>query len=39
VLITESGSRVLTSAAPKTVKDVEALMQKKGLGNTGIGTR
>jgi Xaa-Pro aminopeptidase len=39
VLITESGNRVLTAAAPKSVKDIETLMQKKGIGNSAIGDR
>ncbi len=36
VLITKNGCSVLSSALPKTVREVEALMQKKGLGNLSV---
>jgi Xaa-Pro aminopeptidase len=39
VLITAEGNRVLSAGAPKTVKDIESLMKKKGLGNVNIGDR
>jgi Xaa-Pro aminopeptidase len=39
VLITAEGNRVLTAGAPKSVKDVENLMKKKGLGNVKIGEK
>lgn len=39
VLITDSGNRILTAAAPKSIKDIEALMSKKGLGNSDVGGR
>jgi Xaa-Pro aminopeptidase len=39
VFITAEGNRVLSAGAPKTVKDIEGLMKKKGLGNANIGDR
>ena len=39
VLITEDGVRVLSSAAPKTIKDIETLMKKKGIGNEKLGAK
>ena len=39
VLITEDGNRVLSAAAPKSVKDIESLMKKKGLGNVKVGDK
>lgn len=36
VLVTETGYKVLSSSAPKTIKDVEALMSEKGIGNQEI---
>ena len=39
VLITADGNRVLSAGAPKTVKDIETLMKKKGLGNVNIGEK
>jgi len=39
VLITENGNRVLSSGAPKTVKEIESLMKEKGIGNIKIGTK
>ncbi|MCX6142739.1 MAG: aminopeptidase P N-terminal domain-containing protein [Ignavibacteriales bacterium] len=39
VLITAEGNRVLSAGAPRSVKDVESLMKKKGLGNANIGDR
>jgi Xaa-Pro aminopeptidase len=39
VLITAEGNRVLSAGAPKSVKDIENLMKKKGLGNVNIGDR
>ncbi len=39
VLITAEGNRVVSAAAPKSVKDIEALMKKQGLGNTKLGGR
>jgi len=39
VLITNEGVRVLSSGAPKTIKDIEALMKKKGLGNEKLGAK
>jgi Xaa-Pro aminopeptidase len=37
VLITSDGNRVLSAGAPKSVKDIEALMKKQGLGNVKLG--
>jgi Xaa-Pro aminopeptidase len=39
VLITAEGNRVLSAGAPKSVKAIEDLMKKKGLGNMNIGDR
>jgi Xaa-Pro aminopeptidase len=39
VLITADGNRVLSAGAPKSVKDIENLMKKKGLGNVSIGDK
>jgi len=39
VLITESGPRVLSARAPKTVKEIESLMKERGIGNVTIGTK
>ena len=39
VLITAEGNRVLSAGAPKSVKDIESLMKKKGLGNVNIGEK
>jgi len=39
VLITPEGNKIVTAAAPKSVKDIEALMKKQGLGNTKLGGR
>ena len=39
VLITAEGNHVLSAGAPKAVKDIESLMNKKGLGNVNIGDR
>ncbi len=39
VLITADGNRVLSAGAPKSVKDIESLMKKKGLGNVNIGDK
>jgi len=39
VLITADGNRVLSAGAPKTVKEIETLMKKQGLGNTKIGAK
>jgi Xaa-Pro aminopeptidase len=39
VLITAEGNRVLSAGAPKTVKEIESLMKKKGLGNMNIGEK
>ena len=39
VLITAEGNRVLSAGAPKSVKDIESLMKKKGLGNVNIGDK
>jgi Xaa-Pro aminopeptidase len=36
VLITETGNEVLTKDAVKEIKDVEAMMKKKGIGNIPI---
>jgi len=36
VLITKDGHTVLSSALPKTVRELEALMQKKGIGNLSV---
>lgn len=38
VLITKEGSIVLSAALPKTVPELEALMQKKGIGNLNVQT-
>ncbi|MBM2846770.1 MAG: peptidase, partial [Bacteroidetes bacterium] len=38
VLITADGNRVLSAGAPKTVKEIESLMKKQGLGNMKLGT-
>ncbi|MCX6134026.1 MAG: aminopeptidase P N-terminal domain-containing protein [Ignavibacteriales bacterium] len=37
ILITADGNRVLSAGAPKTVKQIEALMKRLGLGNMKIG--
>jgi Xaa-Pro aminopeptidase len=39
VLITADGNRVLSAAAPKSVKEIENLMKKKGLGNIKLGDK
>jgi Xaa-Pro aminopeptidase len=39
VLITDSGCRVLSAGAPKTVNEIESLMKQKGIGNVKIGTK
>lgn len=39
VLITADGSRVLSAAAPRTVKEIESLMKKQGVGNMKIGVK
>jgi Xaa-Pro aminopeptidase len=39
VLITPEGNRVLSAGAPKSVKDIESLAKKKGLGNVKIGDK
>jgi Xaa-Pro aminopeptidase len=39
VLITADGNRVLSAGAPKSVKEIESLMKKKGIGNANIGDR
>jgi Xaa-Pro aminopeptidase len=36
VLVTEEGVEVLSPGAPKTRKEIEALMRKKGIGNLPI---
>lgn len=38
VLITKEGCIVLSAALPKTVPELEALMQKKGIGNLNVQT-
>ena len=37
ILVTESGPKVLSERAPKTVSDIEKLMKLKGIGNIEIG--
>jgi len=39
VLITADGNRVLSAGAPKTVKEIESLMKKQGLGNMKLGAK
>lgn len=39
VLITADGNRVLSAGAPKSVKEIETLMKKQGLGNMKIGAK
>jgi len=39
VLITAEGNRVLSAGAPKSVKEIESLMKKKGIGNVTIGDK
>ena len=39
VLITAEGNRVVSAGAPKTVKEIETLMKKQGLGNIKIGAK
>jgi len=39
VLITADGNRVVTAGAPKTIKEIESLMKKQGLGNLPVGIR
>jgi Xaa-Pro aminopeptidase len=37
VIVTESGYRVLSIDAPRTITDIEQVMKLKGIGNSGIG--
>jgi Xaa-Pro aminopeptidase len=37
VLVTETGHKVLTEGAPKTIEEIEKIMKKKGIGNQIIG--
>ncbi|MBT8398902.1 MAG: aminopeptidase P N-terminal domain-containing protein [Rhodothermia bacterium] len=37
VLVTEAGPKVMSDAAPRTVKEIEALMSEQGLGNDNRG--
>lgn len=39
VLITSDGNKIVSAAAPKSIKDIETLMSKQGLGNAKIGDR
>jgi Xaa-Pro aminopeptidase len=39
ILITADGNRVLSAAAPKSVKEIENLMKKKGIGNIKLGDK
>lgn len=39
VLITAEGNRVLSAGAPKTVKEIESLMKKQGIGNMKLGSK
>ena len=39
VLITPEGNKIITAAAPKSIKDIEALMKKQGIGNSKLGGR
>lgn len=39
VLITADGNCVLSAGAPKSVKEIESVMKKKGLGNVIIGDK
>jgi Xaa-Pro aminopeptidase len=39
VLITADGNRVLSAGAPKTIREIETLMKKQGLGNMKIGAK
>jgi Xaa-Pro aminopeptidase len=39
VLITPEGNKVVSAAAPKSIKEIESLMKKRGLGNEKLGTR
>jgi Xaa-Pro aminopeptidase len=39
VLVTKDGPRVLSAGAPKTIREIEELMKKQGLGNVRIGSR
>ena len=39
VLVTDEGGNVLSGNAPRTVDDIERLMQKKGIGNQPVGSR
>jgi Xaa-Pro aminopeptidase len=39
VLVTETGCRVLSEAAPKTVNEIEKLMKQTGIGNVEVGKK
>lgn len=39
VLITADGNRLLSAGAPRSVKEIETLMKKQGLGNMKIGAK
>ena len=39
VLITPEGNKVVSAAAPKSIKEIEVLMKRQGLGNAKLGGR